>query len=117
MSAAGGTSRWDGPLTVVLGLLLLAAAAYAFVAAGLSAFIADSCADVTCDYPRFDAGLLIALVGQPVALVAATVGAFVLQARGRKAFVAPLIGFVVVAASLLGGLAITYSAVPGSSLF
>lgn len=114
MSGAGTAGRWDTAVTVVLGLLLLAAAAYAFVIAGLSAFVADACAGVRCDFPRFDAGLLIGMGGQPVALLGATAGAVLLRRRGRRAFVAPLLGFVVVAAALLGGLALTYSAVPGA---
>ena len=109
--------RWDGPVTVVLGLLLAAAAAFGFVTVGLSAFIADSCVDVHCDYTRFDVGLLIGLAGLPVVLVAATVGAFRLRSRGRASFVAPLIGFVLSAVVLFSALAIIYSAVPGASLF
>lgn len=109
--------RWDGPITVVLGILLAAAAAYGFVMVGLSAFIADSCVDVHCDDTRFSVGLLIGLAGLPVVLVAATVAAFRLRARGRAAFVAPLVGFVLVAVVVFGALGIVYSAVPGASLF
>jgi hypothetical protein len=104
-------------VTVALGLLLAVAAAYCFVTVGLSAFIADSCADVRCDFARFDVGLLIGLVGPPVVLVAATVVAFRLRSRGRAAFVAPLVGFGLMAVVLFGALGIAYSAVPGASLF
>ena len=79
--------RWDEPVTVVLGILLAAAAAYGFVMVGLSAFIADDCVDVHCDDTRFSVGLLIGLAGLPVVLVAATVAAYRLRARGRASFV------------------------------
>ena len=117
MDRTAASRRWDGPLTVVLGLLLAAATAYGFVTVGLSAFITDGCADVHCDYTRFDGGLLIGLAGLPVVLVAATVAAFRLRSRGHAAFVAPLVGFVLMAVVLFGALEIVYSAVPGASLF
>lgn len=116
MGATVRTGRWDEAVTVVLGLVLAAAAAGGFVVVGLSAFIADSCVDVRCDDTRFDVGLLVGLAGQPAVLVAATVASFVLRARGRRTFIAPLIGLVLVAAVLLCALWTVYSAVPGASV-
>ena len=111
---SGGAQRWDGPVTVVLGLLLAAAAALAVVMAMLSAFISDACVDVTCDDTRLSAGLLIALLGQPVVVLGATVAVLLRKPRGLLLFPVPLLGLAGVAAFLLGGLAIADSAVPGS---
>ncbi len=83
----------------------------------LSAFISDACVDVTCDDARLSAGLLIALLGQPVVVLGATVAVLLRKPRGLLLFPVPLLGFVGVAAFLLGGLAIAYSAVPGASPF
>lgn len=104
-------------MTVVLGLLLLVATAYACLNAVFAGFIGDRCGDVTCDYPLLTAGLLVALIGPPVILTGATVAAFLLVAWRRTAFVAPLTGLVLVAAVLLAGLGIALAAVPGASLF
>jgi hypothetical protein len=112
-----GARRWDAPITVVLGLLLAAAAAFAVVMAMLSAFISDACVDVTCDDARLSTGLLIALIGQPVVVLGATVAVLLRKPRGRLLFPVPLLGLLGVAAFFFGGLAIAYSAVPGANLF
>lgn len=107
---------WDLVLTIVLLVLMIGAA---LVVSFLSLFLtmaSDPCGmAVECDFGRMGAGMLIAMVGPPVAGLLALIAAVVVLVLKRVAFWIPIVGIVLVVGVFVGGAALTISGVPGAT--
>ncbi len=109
-----GRGVWDLVLTVVLGLLLLAAAAVGALLGLLLALVGDSCgASVQCSTGQLTAGVVVAAAGPAVVAVIAIIVLVRRLVRRRLAFWVPLVGLAAAVAVWFGGAALAVAAVPG----
>ncbi|PPF32014.1 hypothetical protein C5D04_12370 [Rathayibacter sp. AY1D2] len=110
--------RWDLVLSILgclaLGLLTIV---LGYLAAILSVFPAQcEGQNFACDFDRIDWGVSIALIGPPALTLIAVVVTVVRYLVGRRAFLVPVIGFVLCIATAFLASSLVTSSIPGSAL-
>lgn len=110
--------RWDLVLSILgclaLGLLTIV---LGYLAAILSVFPAQcEGQNFACDFDRIDWGVSIALIGPPALTLIAVAVTVVRYLVGRRAFLVPVIGFVLCIATAFLASSLVTSSIPGSAL-
>jgi hypothetical protein len=106
---------WDVIVTIVLLVGLIAVDAAISFAALFLVMMSDSCGTVApCDFTLLTAGWLVAVIGPSVVVLATIVVAIIAMVRRRLSFWMALTGAAVALGVWGVGVALVYSAVPGS---
>lgn len=102
---------WDVVLTIILLLLAVVAAIIGSFLGVFLAFASDACgASVECNTDQIATGMLIAMGGVWVPLIAAVVVSIVLLVRRRLAFWVPLAGIALIAGVFAAGAGLVFAA-------